>query len=144
MEGKKIKGRKRHLLVDTEGFILNCFVTSAGLSDQQGLFGILDNSINQFPRLSKIWADSGYQGIEPKAYCQSYQLDLEIVKRSDQNPGFKVVPRRWVVERTFAWLGRQRRLSKDYEYCLTTAEAMIYISMARTMLRRAACAIATL
>lgn len=144
MEEKKIKGRKRHLLVDTEGLILNCFVTSAGLSDQQGLFGILDNSIDHFPRLSKIWADGGYQGLESKLYCHRYQLDLEIVKRTDKNPGFKVVPRRWVVERTLAWLCRHRRLSKDYEYHLTTSETMIYISMTRMMLRRAAYAIQTL
>ena len=141
MEEKKIKGRKRHLLVDTEGFILNTFVTSAGLSDQQGLFGILDSSIDHFPRLSKIWADSGYQGEYARSYCADFEVSLEIVKRNDQESGFKVVPRRWVVERTFAWLGRQRRLSKDYEYCLSTSETMIYLSMTRTMLRRAAHAI---
>lgn len=114
------------------------------MSDQQGLFGILDNSIDQFPRLMKIWADSGYQGKYAKAYCNDFEVDLEVVKRSDQESGFKVVPRRWVVERTFAWLGRQRRLSKDYEYITSTSETMIYLSMTRTMLRRAAHAIETL
>lgn len=129
------------MLVDTEGFILNAFVTSAGLSDQEGLFGILDNSINCFPRLSKIWADGGYQGEYARDYCRDFEVDLEIAKRNDQESGFKVVPRRWVVERTFAWVGRQRRLSKDYEYCLNTSETMIYLSMTRTMLRRVAHAI---
>ena len=129
------------MLVDTEGFILNVFITSAGLSDQQGLFGILDNSIDCLPRLSKIWADSGYQGEYARNYCGDFEVDLEIVKRNDKESGFKVVPRRWVVERTFAWLGRQRRLSKDYEYCLNTSETMIYLSMTRTMLRRVAHAI---
>ena len=111
-------------------------MTSAALSDQQGLFGILDNSMDKFPRFSKIWADSGYQGDEPKSYCRDYGIDLEIIKRTDNLTGFKVVPRRWVVERTFAWIGRQRRLSKDYEYRTTTSETMIYLSMTRTMLRR--------
>ena len=114
------------------------------MSDQQGLFGVLDNSIDQFPRLSKIWADGGYQGEEPKSYCRDYEIDLEVVKRSDKASGFKVIPRRWVVERTFAWVGRQRRMSKDYEYCLTTSETMIYLSMTRTMLRRAIHVIGTL
>jgi putative transposase len=104
----------------------------------------LDNSIDQFPRLIKIWADSGYQGEYTKAYCNDFEVDLEIVKRSDREPGFKVVARRWVVERTFAWLSRQRRLSKDYEYTPNTSETMIYMSMTRTMLRRAAHAIGTL
>lgn len=120
------------------------FVTSAGLSDQQGLFGILDNSIDRFARLSKIWADSGYEGEYTRKYCNDYKVDLEIVKRNDKEAGFKVVRRRWVVERTFAWLGRQRRLSKDYEYSISTSEAMIYLSMTRTMLKRAAHAIETL
>jgi len=123
---------------------LSAFVTSAGLSDQQGLFGILDTSVDQFPLLAKIWADGGYQGENPREYCRDYEVDLEIVKRSDQQSGFKVLPRRWVVERTFAWMGRQRRLSKDYGYCLTTSETMLYLSMTRTMLRRAAHVIATL
>ena len=81
-------------MVDTEGFVLNAFVTSAALSDQQGLFGILDNSMDKFPRFSKIWADSGYQGDEPKSYCRDYGIDLEIIKRTDNLTGFKVVPRR--------------------------------------------------
>lgn len=118
--------------------MLNTFISSAGLSDQQGLFGILDSSIERFPRLSKIWADSGYQGEYAKNYCDDFKIDLEIVKRSDQESGFKVVPRRWVVERTFGWLGRQRRLSKDYEYRTNTSETMVYLSMTRIMLRRAA------
>ena len=123
---------------------MNAFITSARLPDQQGLFGILDRSGYQFPRLTKIWADNGYRGESSRDYCRDYGIDLEIVKRSDQQAGFKVVPRRWVVERTFAWIGRQRRMSKDYEYRLTTSETMIYLSMTRTMLRRAACAIGTL
>ena len=90
------------MLVDTEGFILNTFVISANLSDQQGLFGIVNSLIDQFLRLKKIWADSGYQGEYAKAYCNNFEVDLEVVKRSDQESGFKIVPHRWVVERTFA------------------------------------------
>jgi len=113
-------------------------LTSAGLCDQQGLLGILDRAGKDFPRLSKLWADSGYQGAYPKSYCQDYGIDLEIAKRSDRNPGFKIEARRWVVKRTFAWLGRERRMAKDYEYQPINSEVMICLSMLRLMLRRVA------
>jgi putative transposase len=100
--------------------------------------GILDRAGKDFPRLSKLWADSGYQGAYPKSYCQDYGIDLEIAKRSDRNPGFKIEARRWVVKRTFAWLGRERRMAKDYEYQPINSEVMICLSMLRLMLRRVA------
>lgn len=116
---------------------MKAFVTSAALPEQEGLFGILDASIGRFPLLKKIWADGGYQGAYNRGYCSEYGLDLEVVKRQ-QEKGFKILPRRWVVERTFAWMGKQRRMSKDYEFSLTTSEAMVYLSMIRLMVKRAA------
>lgn len=126
-------------MVDTEGCILKAFVSAANLSEQEGLFGILDTSIEEMPILKKIWADSGYQGEYAQNYCISSGIELEIVKRTEK--GFHILPRRWVVERTFAWLGKQRRMSKDYEFRLGISESMIYMGMTRLMIRRAAHAI---
>jgi transposase len=96
-------------LVDTEGFVLKPYVTSASLSNQQGLFGILDTSIDSLPNLEKIGADQSYQGEEVQKYCSDYGIKLEVVNKKE-GQGFQVCPRRCVVERTFAWLGKQRRL----------------------------------
>lgn len=130
-------------MVDTEGFVLKPYVTSANLADQQGLFGILDTSIDHLPNLEKIWADQSYQGEEVQRYCLDYGIELEVVSKG-QGEGFQVSPKRWIVERTFAWLGKQRRLSKDYEFGLISSEAMIYLAMTRLMIRRAAYEIKTL
>jgi len=134
--GKKIKGRKRHLLVDTLGMVLLAVVHSAGIQDRDGARLLLDKAKGLFPRLQLIWADGGYAGklIEwVKSVCGWI---LEIVKRSDQARGFVVLAKRWIVERTFAWLGRYRRLSKDYEVLTDTSEAMIYLAMIHVMVRR--------
>lgn len=134
--GKKIKGRKRHILVDTIGLLLMVVVHTADIQDRDGAKLVLDKAKSLFPRLRLIWADGGYAGqlIEwVKATCNWV---LEIVNREPNTKGFKVLPRRWVVERTFGWLTHYRRLSKDYEGLPETSEAMVYVAMTRVMLRR--------
>lgn len=110
------------------------FVTSASLSDQEGFFGILDEWKNPKRKLKLIWLDAGYQETSCKEYAKRYGINIEIVKRIDKQ--FKVQPKRWIVERTFAWLGRYRRLSKDYEYRTKSSESLIYLAMSRLMLAR--------
>jgi putative transposase len=139
--GKKTSGRKRHILVDTIGLVLLAVVHSAGLQDRDGARLLLAPLAHSFTRLRKIWADAGYAGalVEwVRKLRTHHRLDLEIVKRSDQQPGFVVQPRRWVVERTFAWISFHRRMSKDYELLPETSETFIYISMIRLMLTRLA------
>src|SRR3990172_485470 len=137
--GKQIKGRKRHLLVDTLGLVLKVVVLSAGLQDREGAQTLFDKIRGTFARLQKIWADGAYAGPKlgdwVKAQCHWV---LEIVKRSDDVKGFVVLPKRWVVERTFSWLGRNRRLSKDYERLIESSEAFVYIAAIRLMTRRLA------
>jgi len=141
--GKKIKGRKRHLLVDTMGLLVLAVVHAANLQDRDGAKLVCDRAKNRCPRLRLIWADGGYAG-KLIAWVQSAcGWVLQIVKRCDNVKGFKLLPRRWVVERTFGWLGRQRRLSKDYEGRTETSEAMIYWAMTRLMVRRLARATVT-
>jgi putative transposase len=137
--GKQIFGRKRHILVDTIGLILLVVVHSAGIQDRDGAKLLLAPLAHCFTRLRKIWADSGYRGklIQWVRALRSHQrIDLEIVRRTDDVKGFIVLPRRWVVERTFAWLSFNRRLSKDYEYLTATSETFIHIAMIRLMLGR--------
>ena len=136
--GKKIKGRKRHILVDTMGLLLMAVVHSAGIQDRDGAKLVLEKAKTRFPRLSLIWADGGYAG-KLVGWVQAFcGWVLQIVKRTDDVKGFKLLPYRWVVERTFGWLGRNRRLSKDYEGRTDTSEAMIYWAMTRLMVRRLA------
>lgn len=134
--GKKVNGRKRHLLVDTLGLLLMVIVHAANIQDRDGAKLLLEKARRRFPRLRLIWADGGYTGklIDwVKTVCHWV---LEIVKRRDDVKGFQVLPHRWVVERTFGWLGRYRRLSKDYEGLPESSEAMIYIAMIHLMVRR--------
>jgi putative transposase len=137
--GQQIFGRKRHILVDTLGLLLLVVVHSAGTQDRDGARAVLTPLANSFTKLRKIWADSIYNGgiaewvrdLRPRN-----RLELEIVKRPEGVKGFLVLARRWVVERTFAWLSFQRRLSKDYEYLPEMSEAFIRIAMIRLMLAR--------
>ena len=139
--GKKIMGRKRHILVDTMGLILAVVVHSAGIQDRDGAKAVLERIKKEHPpRLELIWADGGYAGKLIEWVKQECGWVLEIVKRSDDTKGFKLLPRRWVVERTFAWLGRFRRMSKDYEFNTSTSEAMIHLAMINIMTRRLAVA----
>lgn len=135
--GKKVKGRKRHLLTDTLGFILKVVVHRADIQDRDGakllLLALLP--IVQL-RLLKIWADGGYRGALIDWCWQQFQIVLEIVLSPADQSGFVLVAHRWVVERTFAWLGNYRRLSKDYEECPRSSEGMIYIASIDLMLKR--------
>ncbi len=134
--GKKVKGRKRHLLVDTLGLILAVVVHPANIQDRDGAKLVFGKARGKFPRLSLVWADGGYAGQLVQWLEQFCHWTLQIVKRCEQATGFHVLPRRWVVERTFGWIGRCRRLSKEYEADPHSSEAMVYIAMIQLMLRR--------
>jgi putative transposase len=164
--GKKVRGRKRQLLVDTEGFVLKVRVHSAKVPDQDGLRLLLESARSHLPRLSQLWLDAGYQG-RGKDWAENVLgLSVEVVHRTPKptpeklariwaeewakegekidwqrlllRRGFEVLPRRWVVERTFAWLCHNRRMSKDYERLCVTSEAFVYVAMTRLMVRRLA------
>lgn len=135
--GKKVKGRKRHLLVDVEGFPLRLVVHSAGIQDRDGAALVLDGLRRRFPRLELIWADAAYDARQvDEAVARVPALRLEIVRRPEGQKGFVVQPRRWVVERTFAWLGRNRRLAKDFENLVETATAFLALAAIQLLLRR--------
>jgi transposase len=134
--GKKIKGKKRHILVDTVGLLLHAVVHPADIQDRDGGVLVLSTLFGMYPFLLKLFADAGYQGPKFRNAVKpdTPELEIEIVKRSDR--GFKILPRRWVVERTFAWLGRCRRLSKDFENLTRNALAFLRLASIRLMLRR--------
>ncbi|MEO7677346.1 MAG: IS5 family transposase [Verrucomicrobiota bacterium] len=137
---KRIKGRKRHLLVDTLGLVLGVAVTAASVTERAGAQVVLGRVLTWFTWLRILWVDGGYTG-DPFANwvkARRPKLVVEVVKRSDDTTGFKVLPRRWVVERTFGWLMQHRRLVRDYETSTTSAQAWIFIAMIRIQLRRLA------
>jgi len=135
--GKKVTGRKRHLLVDTLGWVLFVLVHPANIQDRDGARLLFDQIRALFPRLRLIWADGGYSGPKLGDWLKhTCRWVLSIVKRSDDLTGFQVLPKRWIVERTFGWLSRARRLSKDYEQWPATEEAWVYVAMTRLMLQR--------
>jgi putative transposase len=149
--GKKISGRKRHLLVDTEGLVMGTAVHEASIADRDGARLLLGNVGERFPRMEKVWADRGYNGKIGDRMKEHLGWALEIVKpprrwvrvpANEEPPaypaGFIVLPRRWVIERTLAWIMRNRRMSRDYEFLAETTEALIYVAMIRLMLRRLA------
>ena len=137
--GKRVKGRKRHLLVDTLGLVIAVVVHSAGVQDRDGARLVLAKLREHFCWLKKVWADAAYAGPKLAAWVKGlFAWVLEIVTRADEAVGFQVQPKRWLVERTFGWLNRSRRLSKDYERLPETEEAWIYAAMTRLMLRRLA------
>jgi putative transposase len=149
-----VKGRKRHLLVDTTGLVLKVLVHPADVTDRTGgqwLLEAIADLAERFPRLHQLWVDSAYQGSFVDWVEQTLGWTVEVVRRPrkwvwvppggeppEMPRGFQVLPRRWVVERTLGWLGRWRRLSKDYEYLPATSECVVYASMIRIMLRRLA------
>jgi len=135
---KKVNGRKRHLLVDTLGLLLAVVVHAADIQDRDGARLVLEKVKHMLPRLQLIWADGGYAGELVDWVRRVCGWILEIVKRPEGAKGFVVLPRRWVVERTFGWFNRYRRLSKDYEFHTETSEAMIYVAMIHIMARRLA------
>ncbi len=163
---KKVEGRKRHLLVDTEGLVLEARVHSARVPDQDGIRLLLERARGRFARLSHLWVDAGYQGRGRRWAEEVMGLSVEVVRKPPKPvpekvaevwarewakegkkvhwqrlmppKGFHVLPRRWVVERTFAWIGHNRRMSKDFERLCATGEAFVYAAMTRLMVRRLA------
>jgi putative transposase len=133
--GKKIQGRKRHLVVDTLGLIHGLVVHPADIQDRAGAKLVLDPLIGQLPRLACLWADSGYTGTL-ETWAADHGWRVEIIAKAPKAIGFHVLPKRWIVERTFAWIGKCRRLSKDYEHTIASSEAMIRLAMIGLMLRR--------
>ncbi len=127
--GKKVSGIKRHVLVDTLGLLLKIMVLTADIQDRDGARTLLEKIKGFLPRLQKIWADGGYAGALVDWVQQTCGWILEIVKRSDLVKGFEVLPHRWIVERTFGWFNRARRLSKNYERLTASSEAMVYLAM---------------
>jgi putative transposase len=135
--GKKINGRKRHIVVDTVGNLLEVVVHAAGIQDYHGAKLVLLKLTETVSTLKKIWADGIYKkGGLVDWVRETLDIALDVVERPPDQVGFQVLPRRWVVERTFAWLGRYRRLSKDYERCTKSSEGVIYIASIHTLLRR--------
>jgi putative transposase len=163
---KKVEGRKRHLLVDTEGLVLKAKVHSAKVPDQDGLRPLLESARAKLSRLKHLWVDAGYQGKGRRWAQEALGLSVEVVRKPPKpipekvakvwaqewakegekidwqrlmpTRGFRVLPRRWVVERTFAWISHNRRMSKDYERLCATGEAFVYVAMSRLMVRRLA------
>jgi putative transposase len=134
---KCVKGRKRHLLVDTLGLPLMVYVTPADMHDTQGARRLLAGLKFFVPRLKKIWADAAYRGRELAGWCKAQgDWDLEVGERTPGMRGFAVLPKRWIVERTFGWLGRNRRMSKDDERKVQTSATLIEVAMIRLLLRR--------
>jgi putative transposase len=166
--GKKVKGRKRHLLVDTQGLVPKAKVHSAQVMDYEGIKMLLQRADIEFPHLSQLWLDAGYRGEDKGKDWVEKTLgwSAELVERARKPApkevlklwaeqwlregvkvdwekllpprGFQVLPRRWVVERTFSWIDQNRRMSKDYERLTETSEAFIYVAMSRLMVRRLA------
>jgi transposase len=136
--GKKVKGKKRHVLADTQGLVLDAIVTAADVQDRDGGAWLLGTLFGLYPFLLKLFADGGYQGPEFRASVKAVlsKVSVEIVKRSDQVKGFIVLPKRWIVERTLAWLNRCRRLSKDWESLNHRARAFLLMASIRLMVRR--------
>jgi putative transposase len=134
---KKIKGVKRHIATDTQGLLLNAIVHPANVQDRDGAIDLLKQLKKLFPGLKHVWADSGYNAKKlTEAFKAMGDWKLEIVKRSDTAKGFEVLPRRWVVERTLAWMGRNRRLARHFECLAATALAYLKLAMIQLMLRR--------
>jgi putative transposase len=137
--GKQVKGRKRHLLVDTLGLLLSIYVTPANTSDQEGARRLLAGLKPLVPRLELIWADGAYRGGALATWCDTTGgWRLEVITCHPQVQGFVVRPWCWIVERTLGWIGRQRRLSKDYERKVQTSETLLKLAMIRLMVRRLA------
>ena len=135
--GKRVTGRKRHIVVDTMGLLLAVVVHAANIQDRDGAKLVLAKLLGRFPRLRVIWADAGYAGRLVAWAWNTGGWLLTVVRRKPDTHHFEVLPRRWVVERTLAWLSRCRWLSKDYEERTDSSEAWVHIAMVNLMLKRA-------
>lgn len=137
--GKKVKGRKRHILTDTEGHLVHAVIHTADIQDRDGAPLVLAESLGRFPWLRHVFADGGYSGSKLRdALKRIGEWTVEIIKRSDAASGFEVLPRRWVVERTLAWLNRNRRLAKDFEQTIASATAWLFVASIQLITRRIA------
>jgi transposase len=137
--GKRIKGRKRHIITDTCGYLVHGVIHSADIQDRDGAPMVLKDIRYSFPWLRHVFADGGYAGGKLKqALTKMGDWTIEIIKRSDCVKGFTVLPRRWVVERTFAWLGRNRRLAKDFEHSIASACSWLFMASVQLLTRRIA------
>ena len=135
--GKKIKGRKRHILTDTTGLLVAAMVHEASIQDRDGAVPLLASIGSRLPWLRHVFADGAYAGAKLEgALAALGRWRLEIVKRSDAAQGFELVPRRWVVERTLAWLNRSRRLAKDFEASIASATAWLLLASVQLLMRR--------
>jgi putative transposase len=137
--GKRIKGRKRHIVTDTEGFLLAVLVHQANIQDPHGAVPLLRSLRRDFPNLAHIFADRVYRGPQlQQAVAECGPWTIQIVERPPGVKGFQLLPRRWVIERTFAWLGRSRRLAKDFEATIASATAWLLLANLRLLTRRLA------
>jgi putative transposase len=134
--GKKISGRKRHIAVDTDGRLLMVNLTTADIADSAGAQAILDAIRKRWPWIKHLFADGAYDRRKLMDKAAFKDFVIEIVRRIDSDPGFKVLPRRWVVERTFGWMTRWRRLVRDYEQRIDVSKAMIHVALGSLLLRR--------
>ena len=135
--GKKIKGRKRHVLTDTNGLLVAAVVHQADIQDRDGAPLVLASARYLYPWLRHIFADGAYSGAKLDTALENIgRWTIEVIKRSDAASGFVVLPRRWVVERTFAWLNRNRRLAKDFEATLESALAWLFLASVKLLMRR--------
>ena len=134
--GKKVKGIKRNALVDTEGHLLSLEVIPGNIQDRDCAAGLIERALQKYPCLKKIFADGGYAGPKLASQLVGLPLELEIVKRTDKEGGFKVLRRRWVIERTFSWLRRNRRLMAHYEALVMIAVGFAKLAMIGVMLKR--------
>jgi len=139
--GKQVTGRKRHSLVDTVGLVVKVIVTAGHVQDRDGaklLLKELAQQADTIKRLKLIWVDGSYRGALIDWVAEHFGWKLEVVEKPKDQVGFQILPKRWIVERTFAWLVRQRRLARDYERLPETSESFIYAAMIRLMVRRLA------
>jgi transposase len=137
---KKIKGRKRHIVTDTIGLMVGATIHPADVQDRDGAPLVIEAIHDLFPWLRHLFADSAYSGDKLlEALAKFGRWSVEIVKRTAEAVGFEVLPRRWVVERTLAWLNRNRRLAKDFEASITSAQTWVYIASVQLLIRRLAC-----
>lgn len=137
--GKKVKGRKRHIVVDSQGLLIGVLVTEGNASERLGAIVVLDEALEKLSKLQVIWVDMGYSGknfANAVAQVCGEQVRVEVIERTSKT--FERLPQRWIVERTFGWLNRFRRLRKDYELYSEVSEAMIYGSLIPLMVRRLA------